>query len=88
MASRVPPSTAQKKSKSKPARAIVKDPVPCCAETERAYAPYGEYEIERMEADCDAGKVGLCSCATQNRFTLSFDAFLQHLNEGRISLAR
>ncbi len=67
--------------KRKGARAILKDALPCSAADQRATAPRGEYEIERG-GDC----VGLCSCATKNRFTLSFDAFLQHLNEGRISL--
>ena len=85
MATRVQPRSAQKKT-AKPARAILKDPVPCCKEAARAVAPCGEYEIERMDAACGKGLVGLCSCATQNRFTLSFDAFLQHLNEGRIAL--
>lgn len=75
-------------SSSGPAkRAILKDQVPCCAEADferaRTLAPRGEYEIE----NCASG-VGLCSCATQNRFTLSFDAFLQHVNEGRIALVR
>lgn len=62
-------------------RAILKDAVPCSADQARATAPRGEYEIE--EGPCS---IGLCSCATQNRFTLSFDAFLQHLNEGRIAV--
>ena len=44
-------------------------------------APRGEYEIEE-----GSDSVGLCSCATKNRFTLSFDAFLQHFNEGRIAV--
>ncbi len=68
-------------------RAILKDSVPCCADANqepgRALAPRGEYDIEK-----GANGFGLCSCATQNRFTLSFDAFLQHVNEGRISLVR
>lgn len=66
-------------------RAILKDEVSCCAEDcdGPARAPRGEYEIERS-----ANGFGLCSCATQNRFTLSFDAFLQHLNEGRIAILR
>ncbi|HNS88126.1 MAG TPA: hypothetical protein PKH09_14585, partial [Parvularculaceae bacterium] len=80
--------SAQKKKTAKPARAVVKDPVPCCEEAARTLAPCGEYEIERMETVGAAGRVKLCSCATQNRFTLSFDAFLQHLNEGRIALTR
>ncbi len=67
-------------------RAILKDAVPCCANEARAIAPRGEYAIERYEIGPGASSVGLCSATTQNRFTLSFDAFLQHLNEGRISL--
>ncbi|MCB2114410.1 MAG: hypothetical protein KDD85_12820 [Parvularculaceae bacterium] len=94
MAPRVPPRSAQDKNRARPARAIIKDPVPCCTQDDRAVdcertlVPCGEYEIERMDADCAAGRVGLCSCATKNRFTLTFDSFLQHLNEGRIALAR
>jgi hypothetical protein len=68
-------------------RAILKDQVPCCddadLERRRAIAPRGEYEIEASVCG-----VGLCSCATKNRFTMSFDAFLQHVNEGRIALVR
>lgn len=62
--------------------AFVKDPIRCCAETGPALAPRGEYDI-----DSRADGVGLCNCATQNRFTLTFDAYLQHLSEGRIALA-
>ncbi len=69
-------------------RAILKDAVQCSADNERATAPRGEYEIEKIEATAGRCSVGLCSCATQNRFTLSFDAFLQHLNEGRIAVIR
>jgi hypothetical protein len=62
-------------------RAVLKDSVCCKAEESPAVAPKGEYAIERGRQ-----AIGLCCCATQNRFTLSFDAFLQHLNEGRIAL--
>lgn len=60
-------------------RAVLREAVACCAENGRTLAPRGEYEIQK-----NPNSVGLCSCVTQNRFTLSFDAFLQHLNEGRI----
>lgn len=63
--------------------AFIKDPIPCCAETGPAVAPRGDYDIAE-----GADSVGLCSCATKNRFTLTFDAYLQHLIEGRIALAR
>ena len=62
--------------------AFVKDPIPCCAESGPALAPRGEYDI-----DSRTDGVALCNCATKNRFTLSFDAYLQHLGEGRIALA-
>lgn len=78
-------SSASGKS-GKGGRAILKDAVSCCANAERALAPRGEYEIERLENAGGVSSVGLCSCATQNRFTLSFDAFLQHVNEGRIAV--
>lgn len=80
-----PESASGKPAKAR--RAILKDAVPCCAgedvERARALAPRGEYEIDETGA-C----VGLCSCATHNRFSLSFDAYLQHLNEGRIAVIR
>lgn len=79
------PKSAERAS-GKPAkvkRAILKDAVPCYADEARALAPRGEYEIEEK-----GGCVGLCSCATHNRFSLSFDAYLQHLNEGRIAVVR
>ena len=63
--------------------AFVKDPIPCCAEAGPALAPRGEYDIDQK-----TDGVRLCNCATKNRFTLSFDAYLQHLTEGRIALAR
>lgn len=81
MASSVPSANAGKAT-----RAILKDALPCCADMERALAPRGEYEIEQVKSPAGVCSVGLCSCATHNRFTLSFDAFLQHLNEGRIAV--
>lgn len=82
MASGVQP---QKRKKSQ--RAILKDALPCGADDARAIAPRGEYEVSEMRSG-GVCAIGLCSCATQNRFTLSFDAFLQHLNEGRIAVVR
>ncbi|MEZ5920963.1 MAG: hypothetical protein R3C60_06380 [Parvularculaceae bacterium] len=79
-----------KKTPAKPApkltkaqHAMIKDALPAHAGEETVMAPRGDYEIE----DC-GHCVGLCHCATKNRFTLSFDAFLQHLSEGRIAVAR
>ena len=56
------------------------------ASATRTTAPRGEYEIEEVAGAGGVSSIGLCSCATQNRFTLSFDAFLQHVNEGRIAV--
>ena len=74
-------STSAPGKSGKGKRAILKDSVSCKADQTRALAPRSEYEIE--EGPCS---IGLCSCATRNRFTLSFDAFVQHLNEGRIAV--
>ena len=68
---------------TKTQHALLKDALPAHAGEETVMAPRGDYEIE----DC-GHCVGLCHCATKNRFTLSFDAFLQHLSEGRIAVAR
>ena len=73
---------ADEEARQTPQRAILKDAVPCCADNERTLAPRGEYKLEQR-----GGGVGLCSCTTQNRFTLSFDSFLQHVNEGRIQIS-
>ena len=75
-------------SRAKKKMAILKDQLPCCADEARTIAPCGEYEIEKIDPAGGVCGVGLCSCATHNRFTLSYDAFLQHLIEGRIALAR
>ncbi len=61
--------------------AFLKDPIIAHAEAGPAVAPRGTYDIDQ-----NADGVGLCNCATKNRFTLSFDAYLQHLSEGRIAL--
>jgi hypothetical protein len=62
--------------------AFLKDPITAQAEAGPSVAPRGEYDIDQ-----NADGVDLCNCATKNRFTLSFDAYLQHLSEGRIALA-
>ncbi|MEZ5893233.1 MAG: hypothetical protein R3C58_08840 [Parvularculaceae bacterium] len=62
-------------------KAIVRDALPYKDGEARLQAPRGEYDIE-----CKEGCIGLCSCVGENAFTLSFDAFLQHVIEGRISL--
>ncbi|MCA8887884.1 MAG: hypothetical protein KDA46_03575 [Parvularculaceae bacterium] len=62
-------------------RAVIRDSVWYCADNGKHLAPRGEYDIESKE-----GCVGLRSRADAKRFTLSFDAFVQHVNEGRITL--
>lgn len=62
-------------------KAIVKDPIDCGAGGACIKAPCGEYTVDRR-----CGCIELCKCNDGNVFTLSFDAFLQHLNEGRIAL--
>mgnify|MGYP001558474156 CR=1 FL=1 len=78
-------STASANNTGKGKRAILKDAVSCCADQCRATAPRGEYDVEEVAGAGGVSSIGLCSCATHNRFTLSFDAFIQHLNEGRIA---
>lgn len=63
------------------AKAIVKDAVFYGANETRFRAPCGEYEIERR---CDC--VGFCDCDGKQAFTLSLDAFFQHVTEGRIAV--
>lgn len=63
------------------ARAIVKDAVFYGSSETCSRAPCGEYEIERR---CDC--IGFCDCNGERAFTLSFDAFLQHVTEGRIAI--
>ena len=63
------------------AKAVVKDAVYYGSGESCSRAPRGEYDIEQR-SDC----IGFCNCAGENAFTLSFDAFIQHLNEGRISI--
>lgn len=61
-------------------KAIVKDPIYCNASGAREKAPCGEYIIDNR---CDC--VLLCKCSGEQSFTLSLDAFIQHLTEGRIA---
>lgn len=75
-------SSSKTTAKKTGRRALLKEAVPCCADETRALAPRGEYEIEGGADE----SIALCSCSTKNRFTLSFDAFLQHFNEGRIAV--
>jgi hypothetical protein len=63
------------------ATAIVKDPVPYGDAKDRSLAPQGEYEIQ----DCEAW-VAFCQCDGTCDFTLSHDAFAQHVAEGRIAV--
>lgn len=62
------------------AKAIVKEAVYYGAGGACAKAPCGEYEIDNR---CDC--VLLCKRTGENEFSLSLDAFLQHLYEGRIA---
>lgn len=63
-----------------PSKAVIKDAIAISAQP-GARAARGEYEI-----DCRGDCVGFCHCRDKSVFTLSLDAFLQHLNEGRIAL--
>lgn len=74
-------STSAARRKSDETRALVRDGVEGETDGERRHAPRGEYAVTR--SDCG---VGLCGGASENSFTLSYDAFLQHITEGRISL--
>ncbi len=70
-------------AKSESDCAFLQDPTPCCADTEPAPAPHDDTDIDGR-VDC----IEPCNCATKNRLTLTFDAYLQHLSEGRIAFAR
>ncbi len=63
-------------------KAIIKDAIRFGTAPSGETAPCGEYEVT-----CNDGCVGLCHCKDQRAFTISLDAFIQHLNEGRIALA-
>lgn len=69
------------RTKAADKRAVIKDAVYYGPGAACRRAPRGEYLIERR---CDC--VGFCDCNGRPAFTLSFDAFIQHLNEGRIAL--
>jgi len=62
-------------------RAIVRETLPYGAADTAALAPSGEYRLEDRD-NC----VGLCQCAGECSFTLSIDAFLQYVAEGRIGV--
>ena len=71
------------RKKASPARAQLKEPLACDTGGGSGIAPAGDYRIE-----CCDGRMGLRHCASENLFTLSFDAWLQHLIEGRVTLSR
>lgn len=60
-------------------KAVIKDAIATSNASEKASR--GEYEIE-CRGDC----VGFCHCTERSVFTISLDAFIQHLHEGRIAL--
>ncbi len=62
-------------------KAIIKDEIRFGTSPSGENAPCGEYELT-----CNDGCVGLCHCTDKRAFTLSLDAFIQHLNEGRIAV--
>lgn len=62
-------------------RAVVGDCVFYAGADGAHLAPCGEYALEPRD-EC----VGFCACSGANAFTLSYDAFVQHLTEGRIRL--
>lgn len=60
-------------------KAVIKDAI--AISSAEGKASRGEYEIE-CRGDC----VGFCHCTKRSVFTISLDAFIQHLHEGRIAL--
>lgn len=62
-------------------RAVLREAIQYSAEQGCATAPRGEYRVESHD-NC----VGLCECGGTCDFTLSLDAFQQHVLEGRISI--
>lgn len=62
-------------------RAIVREKIHYGSSDGRNLAPRGEYTIE-PRGNC----IGLCECGGDCDFTLSFDAFQQHVVEGRIAI--
>ncbi len=63
-----------------PIRAIIKDVIMVGHDRAAERAPRGEYIIERR-----SDGVGMCNRQDNRAFTLSLDAFIQHLTEGRIA---
>ncbi len=62
-------------------KAIVREKIHYGSSDGRSMAPRGEYTIE-ARGSC----IGLCECDGACDFTLSFDAFQQHVVEGRIAI--
>jgi hypothetical protein len=62
-------------------RVVIGDCVYYAANDGPHKAPCGEYALE-AKSDC----VGLCACSGANSFTLSYDAYIRHLTEGRIRI--
>lgn len=62
-------------------KAIIKDAVFYGTSSDCRRAPCGEYTLNK---GCDC--VLFCKCNDEKAFSLSLDAFLQHLVEGRIAL--
>ena len=62
-------------------RAIVREKIHYGSSGGHSLAPRGEYTIESR-----GNSIGLCECAGECDFTLSFDAFQQHVVEGRIAI--
>ena len=62
-------------------RATIREKIHFNGDDGRRIAPCGEYEIEPR-----GGCIGLCECGGDCAFTLSFDAFQQHVVEGRIAI--
>jgi len=63
-------------------KALIKDAVYYGVGATSCKAPCGEYTIDK---DCDC--VFFCTCNGERAFSLSLDAFLQHVVEGRIVTA-
>ena len=71
----------KRKGAPEKSKAQLHEPLACFGEEGARIAPTGVYEIE----GCEDG-VRLCNCADANRFSISFDAWLQHVMEGRVAL--
>lgn len=62
-------------------KAMVREKIQYGSSDVRNMAPRGEYLIKAR-----GGCIGLCECDGACDFTLSFDAFQQHVVEGRIAI--